>query len=168
MHLSRSGGKSFSSAALWNSLYPISCFISFIFRSRLIPMANFSFPLLFQSLQANFLHCACTYSPSATGCRGRGFSFHLLPSWETTLAWSWTQGEPSWPPVWVLSVALEPLALLSWSSCYLCTISSTDFLNGKMFSSAWDKKMLSWCHSSVWVLCEHWSVEELWSLVIRE
>lgn len=36
MHLTRSSGKSFPSAALWNSIYPISCFISFIFRSWVI------------------------------------------------------------------------------------------------------------------------------------
>lgn len=40
-------------------------------------------------------------------------------------------------------MALEPLALLSSSSCYLGTTSSTDVLNGKMFClHGMEKKML--------------------------
>lgn len=120
MCLTGGSRKAFSSVVLWNSLYPMSCFISFIFKSWLIPMANASFLLVFRYLQANFLHCACTYSLGVTVCRGScssscSSSQTEKPHWPREQA-HW-EGLPDHPCL--LSVALEPLDLLSQSSIFV-------------------------------------------------
>lgn len=133
IYLTRGSGKAFSSAVLWNGLYPISCFISFIFKSWLmLPFCKYS---------GTFKLTFCTVLvPIPLVLQFAGVDSSLPTS-------SWAE-KPHWPraghmeracltacghPVSLLSVALEPLDLLSWSGRYLCITSSTDVLNGKMF-----------------------------------
>lgn len=163
MHLTRSGGKSFSSAALWNSLYSISCFISFIFRSWItLPFHYYSSTC---KLISSIVFVLIPWVLHVAGVEGSP----LTSSPAENLHWPGAEHMDSLPdhpcgsPQWLLNP-------------WLCSLrvpvtfvpSSTDVSNGKMFCLHGMRRMASWCHSSVWVLCMHCSEEELWSLVIKE